>query len=147
MIPRATTPVAYIQSLQGERKKEIQTLHALIKKNAPNLTPFIQHTPSSDIIGYGKYAYKTTSGCKGDWFVIGLASRAQYISLYVLCTVDGTYLAQHYTGKLPKANIGKSCIRFKHLSDVDIDVISELVARAAALAPKMFSLSIPSDKR
>jgi len=30
---------------------------------------------------------------------------------------------------LPKANIGKSCIRFKRTSDVDLDVLRELLGR------------------
>jgi hypothetical protein len=29
--------------------------------------------------------------------------------------------------KLPKASIGKSCIRFKKISDIDLDILKEVV--------------------
>lgn len=57
-----------------------------------------------------------------------------YISLYVMCTKDGQYLAESYKERLPKASIGKSCIRFKHLSDVDLEVIEQLLKDCRAYA-------------
>jgi len=53
----------------------------------------------------------------------------------VLCTDDGAYLAERYVDRLPKASIGKSCVRFKRTSDIDLDVLRELVAEAGRLGP------------
>ena len=33
---------------------------------------------------------------------------------------------------MPKANLGRGCIRFKRLSDVDLAIIDEVIAAAAA---------------
>lgn len=70
-----TSVSAYLKELDEPRKSELQQLHALICKAAPKLKPYIQQSGNSEIAGYGKYSYKTKSGCTGDWFVIGLASR------------------------------------------------------------------------
>ncbi len=128
----ATTPEEYIAGLEEPRRSHIKQLHELIRRDAPSLKPFI----ISGMIGYGTYHYKYASGREGDWSVLSLASQKNYISLYVSCTTPGgRYLAESYKKKLPKANIGKSCIRFRKVEDVDLGVISEIVKRAVDLAP------------
>ena len=67
--------------------------------------------------------------------MVALASRKAYVSLYVQCTRDGRYLAEFYAERLPKASVGKSCVRFKRLSDVDEAVLRELLAEAGRLGP------------
>jgi hypothetical protein len=108
------------------RRQDIQTLHNLIQKTVPNLKPRIL----SGMIGYGSYHYRYASGREGDWSLIALASQKNYISVYVCCTDNGVYLAEEYKDKLPKASIGKSCIRFKKLSDIDLSVLTEIIKKA-----------------
>jgi hypothetical protein len=63
-----------------------------------------------------------------------VASNKNYISLYLTAAApDGGYLAERYQEQLPKASIGKSCIRFKRLGDVDQDVLERLLRRVAEL--------------
>ena len=83
------------------------------------------------MLGYGSHHYRYASGREGDWFLIGLASQKRYISLYVCATDADGYVAEHYRERLPKADIGKSCIRFKRLADVDLEVLGELVGETA----------------
>jgi len=45
-------------------------------------------------------------------------------------------IAESYRGRLPKADIGRSCVRFKRLNDVDLDVIAELVRAGADFKPR-----------
>lgn len=125
----AKTPQEYISLLDEPRRSEIQRLHDLILKTLPNQKPTIE----SGMIGYGMFEYKYSSGRSGNWPLVLLASRKDYISLYV-CAVDGDqYVAEKYKPKLPKASIGKSCIRFKHPEDVDLDVITEILRRTEKL--------------
>ncbi|MFD9958996.1 hypothetical protein [Amycolatopsis sp. NPDC058986] len=56
-------------------------------------------------------------------------------ALYVTSIVGERYLAESYAERLPKASIGKSCVRFKRLSDVDTAVLAELLTEAAARPP------------
>ena len=80
---KVATPTGYLAALEGERKKDITALHRLIRKTAPKLTPFIH----SGMLAYGPFHYRYASGREGDWFKVGIASNAQYISLYA-CALD-----------------------------------------------------------
>lgn len=91
------------------------------------------------IIGYGRYIYRGRSGREGEWFIAGLASQKNYLSIYVSAAEDGVYLAKRYADRLGKVKIGSSSISFKRLADIDVDVLVDLLQRAreltAALAP------------
>jgi hypothetical protein len=58
---------------------------------------------------------------------IGIANNKRYISLYCCAADDDGYVAERYRERLPKANIGKSCVRFKRFSDLDEGVVRELI--------------------
>lgn len=65
---------------------------------------------------------------------MGLASQKQHISLY-LCICDGTgYLPERNKARRGKVSVGKGCIRFKQLEDLNLKVAMELVKRAAQYA-------------
>jgi len=87
------------------------------------------------MLGYGPFHYRYASGREGDTTLLGLASQKRYISLYVLCANGGRYLTESYAERLPKASVGKSCVRFARLSDIDPAVLAELVTEAARLGP------------
>ena len=85
------------------------------------------------MLGYGRFHYRYPTGTEGDASLVALASRKRYISLYVLCATEAGYLAEQYADRLPNADIGKSCIRFKRTDDVDFDVLRELLADAGRI--------------
>lgn len=125
----AKSPDEYLAMIPEPRRQEMEEIHILIQKTIPDLIPHIL----SGMIGYGTYHYKYASGREGDWSLVALASQKNYISVYV-CAVDkDKYLAESYKDKLPKASIGKSCIRFKRLADVDLSVITEIIKKAEKL--------------
>ncbi len=66
-----------------------------------------------------------------DWPVIALASQKNYISLYVCCITDGQYLAERNKKELGKVSVGKSCIRFKKLEDLNLPALKKLLKEAA----------------
>jgi uncharacterized protein YdhG (YjbR/CyaY superfamily) len=124
-------PDDYIDAIEEPRRGEIRRLHELIREAAPNLEPHV----ASGMIGYGPFHYRYASGREGDASVVALSSRKRYISMYVMCTVDGGYLADRYAERLPKADVGKSCVRFKDTAAIDLDVLRELVAEAGRIGP------------
>lgn len=130
----ANTIEEYIAQIGEPRKSDIVALHALIQKSMPGVKPNLVYS----MIGYGMFHYKTANGREGDWPLIALASQKNYISVYV-CAVDTNqkYVAENYKEKLPKANIGKSCIRFKRLADIDTAVLTEIIEHAKTLTPQM----------
>lgn len=123
----AATPAHYIASLEEPRRSEVKRLDAFIRKTVPSMKP-VMHT---GMLGYGLIPYVGSNGKLGDWPVIAVSSRAQYISLYVCATEGKAYIAEMHKKDLPKASIGKSCIRLKKLEDLDMDVIKEILKKAA----------------
>jgi hypothetical protein len=63
------------------------------------------------MLGYGRYHYRYASGREGDAARISVASRKGGISLYVNAVDGERYLAESYRDRLPRADIGKSCVR------------------------------------
>jgi len=89
------------------------------------------------VMGYGTFHYKYKSGREGDWMRLGIANNKQHISLYCCAADERGYVAERYKKRLPKANIGKSCVRFKRLSDLDEEALRDLLAEAADTSPAM----------
>ena len=123
----ASTPEEYIAEVEEKRRADIQCLHDLVREVAPALEP----TMEFKMLGYGKMKYKYASGREGEWMKIGIANNKQYISMYCCAADDQGYVAERYKEKLPKASIGKSCVRFKRLSDLDEEVLRELIRESA----------------
>lgn len=123
------TPEDYLKQVPEDRRQALRFLHKEIRKAAPKLKPEICH----GMIGYGVKPYETPSGCKGVWPVIALASQKRYMSLYVCaCGPDG-YLPETVKEKLGKVSVGKSCIRFTKLENLNVGVAMELVRRVVAM--------------
>lgn len=124
----AKTVDEYIRLIEEPRKNEFKKLHQFIC----TLVPYKPQLFGS-IIGYGKFHYKYASGREGDWYLLGLASQKNYISLYVCASKNGKYLPEFYKDQLPNASIGKSCIRFKKIDDIDLDVLTRIISEARGL--------------
>ncbi len=124
---KASTPTEYIAQLEEPRRKDIADLHKLIRKAVPSLKPHIQ----AGMLAYGPFHFRYPSGREGDWFRVGVASNKAYISLYACAADDRGYVAERYKKRLPKASIGKSCVRFKRLSDLDPKVLQALLKETA----------------
>ncbi len=124
----AKTHEQYVAEVEEKRRGDIQALHDMVLEEAPELEP----TMEFGMLGYGKFHYKYSSGREGDWMKIGIANNKRYISLYSYAADDNGYVAERYKHRLSKANIGKSCVRFKHLSDLDEETLRELIRETAA---------------
>ncbi len=123
------TPKQYIAALDEPRRGAIHILHDAICKTAPSLKPEIGY----GMLAYGPYHTTYASGREVDTWVICLASQKNYISLYVGgCDKDG-YLAETNKARLGKVSVGKSCIRFKKIEDLNLKVAMELVKKSVQL--------------
>jgi Domain of unknown function (DU1801) len=119
----------YLASLPDGRREIVSRVHEVVTEAVPDLEVRMWRK----FIGYGTYHYRYASGREGDWFPIGLTNNKAYVSLYFCACEDDGYLAEKNAGRLGKVNVGKSCVRFKKLDDVNLDVVAELARRAAAL--------------
>ena len=112
---------SFIDELSEPRKSEILTLcdimHKVTKKE-PKLW--------GTILGFGSLHYKYPTGREGDMPIIGLASRKNAITLYLSCDIE----KYEEFKKLGKYTHGKGCLYIKKLSDVDLNILEDLIAHA-----------------
>lgn len=130
----STSPDAYIWNLPDNIKKDVDTLDKAIVKAMTGEDRVLWQGKfwggsEQNIIGYGDYVYKRPKG-DIEWFIVGLATQKNYISVYVNAVEDNKYLVEKYVSKLGKVKAGKSNISFKKLSDVNLDELIELVKKA-----------------
>lgn len=83
----------------------------------------------TSIVGFGRYHYRYASGREGDFFWTGFSPRKQNLTLYI---TPGFDRYEALMARLGKHAIGKSCLYVKRLSDVDLDVLRELVEASVA---------------
>lgn len=120
----------YFDQLAPERRGALEFLDKLIKKTAPDLKPHFAY----NMPGYGSFKYKNYKKEIIDWPVISIASQKNYISIYVCSVENGKYLAEKHKNELGKVSVGKSCIRFKKLSDLNLKTLEQVI-QSAALHP------------
>ncbi|HUR56293.1 MAG TPA: DUF1801 domain-containing protein [Opitutaceae bacterium] len=125
------TPDEFLATLPAERRETMTALHQAIRKAVPKLAPtMMSGMGAAPIIGYGKYRYKSASGREGEWFLIGLAAGKSYYSLHICAGDKDGYLAERNAAKLGKVKTGRSCINFKKLDDLNLDVVMGLLKKA-----------------
>lgn len=79
------------------------------------------------IVGFGYRRVKSASGREVDWMIIGLSPRKQNLTLY-LSTGGGWN--EDLLSRLGKHKTGMGCLYVKRLSDVDENVLQELIEQS-----------------
>ena len=90
------------------------------------------HTPTMwgpSIVGYGSYRYTYESGRSGEAPLTGFAIRGRELVVYLV--VEGEE-GRSLLSRLGKHKLGKSCLYFKQVSDLDKSVLGKLVADSVA---------------
>lgn len=124
---KAKSVEGYLASVPKERRDMMLFLHQFIKKSAPKLKPHF----ASNMLGYGSFPYRNYKNDAIEWPVIALANQKNYVSLYVCAVENGEYIAEKHAKDLGKVSVGKSCIRFKKLEDVNLPVLKKVIQKAA----------------
>ena len=78
----------------------------------------------TSIIGFGSYSYKYRSGHSGDWSIVGVSPRKRNITVYIM---PGFSQFEDQLSRLGKHKTSKSCLYINKLSDVDSDVLREII--------------------
>lgn len=79
------------------------------------------------IIGYGDLDFTGARNKVVPWFMVGLALQKNYFSVYVNAVDGGKYLAETWAGRLGKVKGGKASLSFKHIDDIDLDILKKIV--------------------
>jgi len=125
----------FINTVEGEEKKrdsfELLNLFSKVTGEEPKMW-------GSAIIGFGKYHYKSErSKQEGDWMLTGFSPRKQNLTLYIMPGFDAY---NDLLKQLGKHKVSKGCLYINKLSDVDREVLENLVMRSYADMKKSNSL-------
>lgn len=131
----ADSPEAYIGQLASDRKAALQALRKVLKENLPE---GFAETMSYGMIGYvvPHTLYPDGYHCdpKRPLPYISIASQKNFIALYHMGIYANPELLEWFVQEYPKhcrtrLDMGKSCIRFKKVSDIPFQLIGELAAK------------------
>lgn len=82
---------------------------------------------SNPNIGYGSYSIKYADGSTKEFYRVGLSANSTGISVYIMGIEDKKYLAETFGKQLGKASVTGYCIRFKILSDINVNVLESAI--------------------
>lgn len=128
----ATTSDAYIDALPEDRRAIVSAIRDEIRRNLPDgYAEGMQYGMIGWYVPLERFPHTYNGQPLG---LVGLASQKQYVSLY-LNSVYGdrdteAWFRQRWAATGKPLNMGKSCVRFRRLDDVPLDVIGETIARA-----------------
>jgi hypothetical protein len=111
----------FINSIADEERKNDCQKVAEIMQKVTGEQPKIW---GASIVGFGSYHYKYESGREGEWFPVGFSPRKANLTLYI---AEGFAKYDELMQKLGKHKTGKSCLYIKKLTDIDLDVLEELI--------------------
>ena len=124
--PTGASVEEYIASRANERQHadchELMALLARITGQSP-------HMWGPSIVGYGAYRYTYDSGHSGEAPIAGFAIRGRDLVVYLMA--EGKE-GQALLSKLGRHKMGKSCLYFRSLADLDTSVLEQLVAASVA---------------
>jgi hypothetical protein len=122
-LPNDSNVHDFINSVADENKKqdsfELLKMYETITGEKPKMW-------GTSIIGFGMYHYKSErSRQEGDWPLAGFSPRKQNLTLYFMSGFSNDY--QNLLKKLGKHSTSMGCLYIKRLSDINIDVLKELI--------------------
>ena len=124
--PNGASVEDYIDSRASEQQRaDCQKLMALLRK----LTRQALKMWGPSVVGYGRYRYTYESGRTGEAPIAGFAIRGRELVMYLMADDDQQ---RSLLAKLGKHRMGKSCLYFKSLADLDVSVLEKLVAGSIA---------------
>ena len=138
---KAKTVEDYLRAVPDAQRETVEFLHHFIQKTAPSLKPHFCY----NMLGYGSFPYKNSKKETLQWHTIGLASQKNYISIYVCAVENGNYLAEMHRKELGNVTVGKSCISFKKLEDLNL-VTFKKVLKASEKNPGLLGIGASKKK-
>ena len=136
MQSKATTVEQYLKELPEDRRAAISAIRNMIRKNLDK--------DFEEGIQYGMIGYYVPHRIFPDGYhcdpkqplpFVSVASQKNHMAVYLMCiymdkSEEQFRKAWQRTGK--KLDMGKSCIRFKKLEDVALDVIADVIRNITA---------------
>lgn len=135
MTSNALSPDQYIEELPEDRKQVFKALRHTILENLP---PGFEEQMGYGMIGYvvPHSIYPAGYHCAPDQSLpfMGMASQKNFIAVYHMGMYAHKPLIDWFLEEYPdyskrKPDMGKSCIRFKKMSEIPVKLIGELASK------------------
>jgi hypothetical protein len=125
----------YIASRANEEQrvdcKALMSIFKRVTKQPPKMW-------GPSIVGYGSYRYTYESGRTGEMCLAGFAIRGRELVVYL--DAEGEE-QEALLSRLGKHKMGKSCLYFKRLADLDKTVLEQLVANSVVEVKRRYGTS------
>jgi hypothetical protein len=119
---------AFLDSVTDEQRRADAKVVCRLLQEVSGQEPVLWGT---SIVGFGSVHLRYASGRELDWPVVGFSPRKAATTVYLN---EGFEEHAGLLARLGPHSTGKSCLYLKRLSDVDLDVLRELVAESVQRA-------------
>jgi uncharacterized protein YdhG (YjbR/CyaY superfamily) len=133
MTSNAKTPEEYLNSLPEDRREALTKVRAVVRKNLPN--------GYKEAMNWGMICYEVPLSTypntynKQPLMYAALASQKNHMAVYLTGIQISPDLRaafeKDYQTSGKKLDMGKSCIRFKKLEDLALDVIGNYITKVS----------------
>lgn len=118
-----TTVKQYLDALDDDRKAPMKKVYATLKKAMPK--------GFEEAVQFGMISWFVPNEGKSLQYV-ALASQKSHMAVYLMGAYADAKVLKRLTDAYKKSgkklDMGKSCLRFKKLDDLDLEALSEAVA-------------------
>ena len=132
----------YIATQPDPKRSEMQELHNMILALMPACKLWFLDGKdekgkivSNPNIGYGFQTIEYANGKTREFYQIGVSANTTGISVYIMGLEDKTYLARTFGRDLGKASVTGYCIKFKTLTDIQVDVLKAAIRYGIETGP------------
>jgi len=124
---------AFVNTIEDERKRADSQLLIDLLRQVTGVEPVMW---GESIIGFGEYHYRYASGREGNWPLTAFSPRKQNITIYLNYGFEEDV---ELMSKLGRYKTGKACLYIKNLTDIDTDVLRQVVARSIDKTKSLYS--------
>lgn len=131
MQSKATTVAQYLAELPADRRTAIAGVRKVILANLDkDYEEGMQYGMIGYVVPHRLYSDGYHTDPKQPLSFACLASQKNYMTLYLMSVyADGKWFPDAWAKTGKKLDMGKSCIRFKKLDDLALDVVGEAIRR------------------
>ncbi|PYR91056.1 MAG: DUF1801 domain-containing protein [Acidobacteria bacterium] len=127
---KAKTVNEYLDGLPPERREVVSKVRSVIKKHLPK--------GYEESVNWGIITYEIPLKRYPDTYngqplcYAGIAAQRNHYSLYLMAAYGDSkqaqYLEDEFKKRGKKLDMGQSCLRFKQLDDLPLDVVANVIA-------------------
>jgi Domain of unknown function (DU1801) len=128
----AKTVKEYLAELPDDRRRAVEEVRRVILEHLPDgYDETMQYRMISYIVPFSRYPDTYN---RQPLAMASLANQKRYMALYLMGIYgegDASWFEERWKATGKKLDMGKSCVRFKRLDDVALDVVGDAIARTS----------------